>query len=118
MTLATMMTETVEILRRSVTGEDSSGNEISAFTSIAIVSAFVSRAGIASRTLMTGEEIVGRDQLETEAAFMFPPGTDVGPYDRLIYDGRMYEVTGLPAKAIKPGAGEQFIVAKGKWTEG
>lgn len=111
MTLASLMTESVQILRRTVTGEDSSGNEIATYAPLATVNAYVSRRD-------TSEDIVDRDQVVVDYSFMLPAGTDVRPYDRLIHLARTFEVVGLAVPAIKPGAGEQFRSVSAKWVEG
>lgn len=111
MSLTALMTETVQILRRSVTGEDSSGVETSAFTPLATVAAFVGRQD-------TTENVGGRDLVVADYSFMLPAGTSVEPYDRLVHDGRTFEVVGLPRAAVTPGQGEQFRVAKAKFMEG
>jgi head-tail adaptor len=113
------MTETVGIYRYTKVAEDSTGDEVKAWTLIATVDAFVGRAGIASsRWLETAEEIVGRDQVLVDYSFMLPPGTDVTAYDRLVHDGLTFEVVGRPSAAFKPGVGPQFILVKGKFIEG
>ena len=108
MTLASLMTESVQILRRT-DGDDF--DEVPTFPLVATVSAFVGR-------MDTTETVSGRDQVVADYGFMFPAGTDVRPYDRLVHLGRTFEVVGLPAPAIKPGAGEQFRSVKAKWVEG
>lgn len=119
MTLTALMTETVGIYRYTKVAEDSTGDEVKAWVLIHTVSAFVGRAGIASsRWLETAEEVVGRDQVLVDYSFMLPPDTDVNAYDRLVHDGRTFEVVGVPSKAYKPGFGAQFLVVKGKHIEG
>jgi hypothetical protein len=108
MTLATLMTESVQILRRSG-GDDY--DEVPTFTFVATVDSFVGRKD-------TTETVAGRDQVVADYQFMFPAGTDVRPYDRLLYGGRTFEVVGLPAPAIKPGVGEQFRTVKALFVEG
>jgi head-tail adaptor len=119
MSLAGLMTETVGIYRFTKFAEDSTGDDVKAWTLIGTVDAFVGRAGIASsRWLETAEEIVGRDQVLVDYSFMLPPSTDVNAYDRLVHDGRTFEVVGVPSKAYKPGSGAQFLVVKAKHIEG
>jgi hypothetical protein len=108
MTLASLMSESVQILRRS--GGDEY-DEVPTFTLLVTVDAFVGRKD-------TTEEVAGRDQVVADYQFMLPAGTDVQPYDRLVHDGRTFEVVGLPAPAIKPGVGEQFRTVKALWVEG
>lgn len=108
MTLASLMTETVEIYRRT-DGDDF--DEVPTYPLVDTVQAFVGRED-------TTETVAGRDQVVADYGFMMPPGTDVRPYDRLVHLGRTFEVVGLPAPAIKPGAGEQFRSVKAKWVEG
>jgi len=119
MSLAGLMTESVEIYRYTSTTQDSTGDEVKVWELIATVDAFVGRAGIASsRWLETSEEIVGRDQVLADYSFMLPPGTDIHAYDRMVHLGRTFEVVGVPSDAIKPGSGSQFMVVKGKHIEG
>jgi len=119
MSLAALMTESVDIYRYTSTTEDSLGDEVKVWSQIDTVDAFVGRAGIASsRWLETSEEIVGRDQVLADYSFMLPPGTDIEAYDRVVHDGRTFEVVGIPSQAIKPGAGSQFVLVKGKHIEG
>jgi len=119
MSLAGLMTESVIIYRFTKVDEDSTGDDVKIWSPIATVDAFVGRAGIASsRWLETSEEIVGRDQVLADYSFMLPAGTDITAYDRMVHDGRTFEVVGVPSNAIKPGSGSQFMVVKGKWIEG
>lgn len=108
MTLVSLMSESVQILRRSG-GDDF--DTTPTFTPVATVDCFVGRKD-------TTETVAGRDQVVADYQFMVPAGTDVRPYDRLVHSGRTFEVVGLPFLAIKPGAGEQFRTVRAKWVEG
>jgi head-tail adaptor len=119
MSLASLMSETIDIYRYTSTTTDSTGDEVKVWSQVGTADAFVGRAGIASsRWLETSEEIVGRDQVLVDYSFMVPPETDITAYDRIVHDGLTFEVVGVPSKAIKPGSGAQFILIKGKHITG
>ncbi len=111
MSLAAMLSETVVISRYSVTGYDSTGDEVKAWSTVATTSAFVARSA-------TSETVAGRDQVVAGWSFILPAGTDIEPYDRITHDSKTFDVVGVPASAVRPGAGEHHVVAQTRWVEG
>ncbi len=111
MSLLSLMSEDVQILHREVSGEDSSGVETVDFTAGATVRTFVAHVA-------TTENVGGRDLVVADWRFMLPAGTAVEAYDRLVHDGRTFEVVGLPIPVIRPGSGEEYRVANARFMEG
>lgn len=111
MSLDALMTESVTILRRTVTGVDSTGDAISKFVRSGKTRCY-------TEDKASAETIVGRDQVVADREFVLPSGTVLEPYDRLLYAGVTFEVVGLPARLIRPGHGEHHVVAQARVVEG
>lgn len=117
MSLASLMTDEVTVVTRSVTGEDSTGDPVEEWTESATVAAWVEQRGLGIRSSLSVEELGGRDTVTADWLVIVPVGTEVEPYDRLIHGERTFEVVGLPADAPTP-AGTHHLELSCRWVEG
>ncbi len=86
-------------LAASVTGQDSRGNDIYAWSA-------VPQLAYAFAPGQTAENIQGTEQVTANAELYLPPDSVVTPEDRFVLaDGTTWEVTGLPSPYGSPFTG-------------
>jgi hypothetical protein len=91
--------ETVTLIRRSVTGQDSDGSDVKGTTEVTI-----EHAGWDPGT--STEAVQGQDQVVQMPRFFLPAGTVVDPLDAIRRaNGKTYEVTGEPGDYQSPWTG-------------
>lgn len=93
--------ETVTILTRTETGTDRYGNPTFAWPAPGVD---VDGCAVAPRSA-TEPAQVGRQAVITGLTVYMPPGTVVGPYDRLSLRGVTYEVDGEAGEWVSPFSG-------------
>ena len=96
MTLASLLSETYEILKQTPAGTDRYNNPEYAFTSAATVNGRVAQH-------VSVEQVDGRDTVITSYILILLASVDINAYDR-VRDGtgRIYEVVGDPKVATTP----------------
>lgn len=89
----------VDLLTRTVTGQDSDGNDVWGTTTTTIVGCAFDPGG--STELQQGS----RDTVTTRPTVFLPAGTVVGAVDRVTVAGRTFEVDGTPLYYSNPFTG-------------
>lgn len=119
MSFAGVLTDNVTIVHRDVTGEDDTGDPVETWTEdTETVNAWVEGRALGIRgSIGGGERLGGRDTITEDFLVIVPLGTDVDPYDRIVHDGRTFEVVGLPAVAPTP-SGPHHLELNCRWVEG
>lgn len=97
-----MFNTTVEIMHRTVTGEDDYGNETQSFASAGVISAWVEQTGIGKLVDGSTEFQQERDTLVTSYLVLISADNAVDAYDRVLWSGITLEVDGTPAEAPTP----------------
>ena len=91
--------ESVQFVHRTVTGQDSYGNDVVTDSTVA-----VSNVGWDPGT--STEALNGQDQVVQMPRFFLPAGIAVDPLDAIVRaNGNRYEVTGEPGDYVSPFTG-------------
>ncbi len=118
MSFAGVLTDSVLIVHRDVTGEDDTGDAVETWTEDTTpTDAWVEQRGLGLRGGLETEQLGGRDTVSVDWLVIVPLGTDVEAYDRVIHDARTFEVVGLPATAPTP-RGPHHLELNCRWVEG
>jgi hypothetical protein len=105
------MTYTVEVWHRSASAQDEYGEPTNAFTSGGRSPAWIEQTE-------TREMLVGRNRVSADWMLVLPVGTPLEPYDRIVHDGKTFEVVGAPWLAASPVTGERHREALLRFIEG
>ena len=105
MSFASLLIDSVTIGQRTAGAADDYGNPTVTFPPDAAVPARVQQVGVAGRTR---EILGGRDTTVTWYHVFLPAGTSVDAFDRINWEGNVYEVDGVP-EAIDDGSGAHHI---------
>jgi hypothetical protein len=89
---------TVTLVKRTLSGQDANGNDVYSEKSYQVPNTVFVPAG-------ASENLVFTDQTNTTETFYMPWGTDVNPYDAIIFQGVEYEVQGVPSLWVSPFSG-------------
>lgn len=111
MSLAGLMTYTVTILRRSTSTQDEYGDPVSTYTTAGTTPAWIEQTG-------TREQLIGENRVLSDWLLILPVGTVLAPYDRILHDGKTFEVVGEPALAASPNAASRHVEAPLRIVEG
>lgn len=115
MSFETLLSEPVTIFTRTVTGQDSSGVDVTTFVEQDPVMAFVVRS--ASPGAVAEENVGGRDLVRADWSFITAPDLEVTAYDRALIGDDLMEVVGQPRSAVIPGSGPNHIVVSVRFLE-
>jgi len=86
------------LIKRTVSGQDSYGNDVYAETPRVIGNCVFQPAG-------STENLAFTDQVNTSDVIFMPFGTPVGPLDAIEYQGVRYEVVGEVSSWVSPFSG-------------
>jgi head-tail adaptor len=104
-----LLDQRVEILRRSVTGKDSTNDDVVAFPASETVDASVQPAS-------QSELQAGRDTAIGDWNIFLPPGTVVEAYDRIRWGDITFEVIGPPV-TWSSLAGPDHVQLTARWVQ-
>lgn len=103
----------VGVRRYETGGEDAHGNPVEGYSAPVYIEVY----GIAPST--SSEPEAGRNLVVTGYTLLAPPGTVIGPLDRVVIDGKEYKVEGEPGDwnrgpfAYEPGVSIALTRAEG-----
>jgi hypothetical protein len=115
MNLLRLMTQTVDVVRRSDDALDSFGDVTVTWAPPVPVRA---RVEVETSSVPASESDGGdRDAQDHRRRLLCPADTAIGPYDRVVVDGQIFEVNGPPVIHRVP-SGQHHLEAQLRWVQG
>lgn len=95
MTLDRMLRQQVTIERRSAGTTDAYGNQVATTSATKTLLAYL-------QPTATTEVLVDRETYLSDHLLVLPPDTEIDGSDRVVHDGRTYELVGPPMRRFNP----------------
>lgn len=95
MSLASLLNQPLTIERRSTTGMDAYGNEVTGITATEETEGYVEQRDATEIT-------IGRETYTTDWLVVLKPGTAIAGRDRILYGSHVLEVVGQPHRTWNP----------------